>query len=122
VEAGPYEVFHRNRGQYALALMGRPKDPKAPGDDWNTALNLLNKAIRIRDGSGDLGWRDYEFARAVCQIHVDTNYKNGQPSDAEARHSVLADLDRAKDVPQATVEGIDKAHVIADWRRQNPGA
>jgi hypothetical protein len=121
VEADPHEVFHRNRGQYALALMGRQKDPHAPGDDWNAALNLLNKAIWIRDGSGETGWRDYEFARAVCQIHLDMNFKSGQPSDAEEIHSILADLEKAKDVPQMARDLIDKTNVIADWTRRNPG-
>jgi hypothetical protein len=121
VEADPHEVFHRNRGQYALALMGRQKDPHAPGIEWNAALNLLNKAIWIRDGSGETGWRDYEFARAVCQIHLDMNFKNGQPSDADETPSILADLEKAKDVPQMARDLIDKAKVIADWRRHNPG-
>lgn len=121
VEADPYEVFHRNRGQYALALMGRQKDPHTPGTDWNAALNLLSKAIWIRDGSGEPGWRDYEFARGVCQIHLDLNFKNGQPSDAEEIYSIVADLEKAKDVPQGARDLIDKTNVIADWKRQNPG-
>jgi hypothetical protein len=89
VEADPYEVFHRNRGQYALALMGRKKDLHAPLDDWTAALNLLNKAIWIRDTSGETGWREYEFARAVCQIHLDMNFKKRSAvgCGAEALHS-----------------------------------
>jgi hypothetical protein len=120
VESDPHEVFHRNRGQYALALMGRKKDPHAPDNDWNAALNLLNKAISIRDGSGETGWRYYEFARAVCQVHLDMNFQNGKPSNAEVRHTILADLDKTQDVPQIARDLIDKANVIADWRRQNP--
>jgi hypothetical protein len=101
--------------------MGRKKDPHAPGIDWNVALNLLNRAIWIRDGSGETGWRDYEFARAVCQIYLDLNFKNGHPSDAEEIHSILTDLEKAKDIPQLARDLIDKANVITDWRRQNPG-
>jgi hypothetical protein len=121
VEADPYEIFHRNRSQCALALMGRKKDSSASDADWNVAHNLLNEAIRIRDGSGETGWQDYELARAVCRIHLDANFKSSRPSEADARDSILADLDKAKDVQQAASIAIDKAHVIADWRLQNPG-
>lgn len=70
VEADTQEVFHRNRSQYALALMGRKKDPKNPDDDWHRALDLLDDAIRIRDQSRDPGWPEYEEARAECQRHL----------------------------------------------------
>ncbi|MGH9378821.1 MAG: hypothetical protein ACRD1I_08480 [Terriglobia bacterium] len=70
VEADTQEVFHRNRSQYALALMGRKKDPKNPDDDWHRALDLLDDAIRIRDQSRDPGWQEYEEARAECQRHL----------------------------------------------------
>ena len=75
VEADTQEVFHRNRSQYALALIGRKKDAKNPDDDWRRALDLLNDAIRIRDQSGDQGWREYEEARAECERHGDAKSK-----------------------------------------------
>ena len=81
VEADLQEVFHRNRAQYALALMGKAKDPNNPDDDWTSALNLLNKAIQIRDSHGEKDWQEYELGRAVCQIHLDPNFNKGQPSN-----------------------------------------
>lgn len=120
VEADLQEVFHRNRGQYALALMGKAKDPNSPDDDWNSALNLLNKAIQIRDSHGEKNWQEYELARAVCQIHLDPDFKKGQPSNAAQMQSILADLDKAKDVTEALLKGIDQNNVIAAWRTQNP--
>ncbi|HEV2500899.1 MAG TPA: hypothetical protein VGY31_15100 [Terriglobia bacterium] len=70
VEADIQEIFHRNRGQYAIALMGRKKDPNNPTEDWHRALDLLDDAIRIRDRSGDPGWREYEQLRAECESHL----------------------------------------------------
>jgi len=115
VEADSQGVFHRTRGQYALALMGKTKDPKNPDDDWSSALDLLNDAIRIRDSSREPGWRDYEFARALCQIKLDPNFKKEQPSDTQAVQSIRADLDQAKDVPEATKNLIDKDQVVNQW-------
>jgi hypothetical protein len=114
VEADSEGVFHRNRGQYALALMGRKKDPSKPGEDWSNALSLLNDAIRIRDLSDEPGWHEYEFARAVCQITL-ANFKEEQPSDAQAIQSIRADLDKAKDVPDTTRNLIDKDQVVSKW-------
>lgn len=108
-------VFHRNRGQCALALMGRMKDPKSLDDDWRSALDLLNDAIRIRDSSAEPGWHEYEFARAVCQITVDPNFRKDLPSDAQTIQSVQADLDKAKDVPEATKNRIDKNGIVNKW-------
>lgn len=70
VEADAQEVFHRNRSQYAQALMGRKHDPSNPNEDWHRALDLLDDAIRIRDRSDDPGWRDYEQLRAACESHL----------------------------------------------------
>jgi hypothetical protein len=108
-------VFHRSRGQCALALMGRTKDPKNPDDDWRGALDLLNDAIRIRDSSGEPGWYEYEFARVVCQITLDPNFKKEQPSDAQTIQSIEANLEKAKDVPDAIKNVIDKDQVVSKW-------
>lgn len=120
VEADLQEVFHRNRGQYAFALMGKAKDPDNSNNDWSCALNLLSKAILIRDGSGEKGWPEYELARAVCKIHIDPNFKKGQPSSAEEKQSILSDLDKANQVPEAVLQELDQAGVIASWRSLNP--
>ena len=117
VDGDSQGVFHRNRQQCALALMGRMKDPKSPDDDWLSALDLLNDAIRVRDSSGEPGWHEYEFARAVCQIKLDPNFKKDLPSDAQTVQSIQADLDKAKDVPDATKNIIDKDQVVSKWEK-----
>jgi len=122
VETDSEGVFHRNRGQYALALMGRKKDPNKPGEDWSNALALLNDAIRIRELSDEPGWRQYEFARAVCRIKLDQNFNKGQASDAQLAQSILDDLDMATDaaVPKVTKDLIDKDKVVNAWVNLNP--
>jgi hypothetical protein len=122
VDADSEGVFHRNRSQYALALMGKKKDPKTSSNDWSQALSLLNDAIRIRDRSGEPAWREYEFARAVCQIKLDPNFTNVPPraSDAPTAQSIRADLDQAKDVPDTTKNLIDKDPVVSKWKGLNP--
>ncbi len=121
VEADAEGVFHRNRSQSALALMGKKKDPKTSGDEWSKAYSLLNDAIRIRNRSGEPAWREYEFARAVCQIKLDSNFTNDpqRPSDASTARSIRADLDQSKDVPPATKALIDKDQVVAKWEGLN---
>jgi hypothetical protein len=115
VEADPQGVFHRSRGQYALALVGKTKDAQNLDDDWRNALDLLNDAIRIRDSSGEPGWHDYEFARAICWIMLDPNFKKEQPSDAQTIQSIRADLDKAKDVPESIKDVIDRDQVVSKW-------
>jgi hypothetical protein len=119
VDANSRQFFHRNRGECALALIGKTKDPKNPADDWSRARDLLNDAIKIRDRSGEKGWPEYELARAICLIHLDTNFTNAQPSSPDGKQSIAADLEIAKNVSQPESDLIDQAHVIADWKRQN---
>lgn len=133
VEADAQEIFHRNRGQYALALMGRKKDPNDPATskaDWSRALDLLNDAIRIRERSREPDWREYELARAVCRIHLDVQF-NEQPrqkSASEAQKSIRADLDKIGDVPLEERKLIDpedattKESAITTWEKLNPAS
>jgi hypothetical protein len=122
VDADSEGVFHRNRSQFALALMGKKKDPKTSSNDWSQALSLLNDAIRIRDRSGEPAWRDYEFARAVCQIKLDPNFTNIPPraSEPSTAQSIREDLVQAKDVPDAAKNLIDRGQVVGAWEGLNP--
>jgi hypothetical protein len=122
VEADSEGVFHRNRSQYALALMGATKDPKTSGDDWSKALSLLNDAIRIRDRSEEPAWCEYEFARAVCQIKLDPNFTNNPPraSDPAITHFIRDNLRDAKDVDPVIKRLIDKDQSVATWEKLNP--
>jgi hypothetical protein len=120
VDADPGQFFHRNRGECALGLIGKTKDGKISDDDWNHAQDLLNDAIRIRDRSGEKGWPQYELARAVSSISLNPGFKAKQPSSAEEKASILVDIEKAKDLSQAETGLIDRGHVIAAWKLQNP--
>jgi hypothetical protein len=131
VEADAQEIFHRNRGQYALTLMGRKKDPKDPPAskaDWSSAVDLLNDAIRIRERSREPNWREYELARPVCRIHLDVQFKQQpkQRSASEAQQSIRTDLDKIGDVPPEERKLIDpedattKESAITTWEKLNP--
>jgi hypothetical protein len=122
VDADSEGVFHRNRSQFALALMGKKKDSKTSNNDWSQALSLLNDAIRIRDRSGEPAWRDYEFARAVCQIKLDPNFTNVPPraSEPSTAQSIREDLVQAKDVLDAAKNPIDRDQVVSQWEALNP--
>jgi hypothetical protein len=96
VEADAQEIFHRNRSQYALALMGRKKDPSNAAtseEDWSQAQDQLTDAIRIRDMSREPGWREYELARAVCKIHLELEFNQKQDLG-----SINRDLEEAKNL------------------------
>lgn len=133
VEADVQEVFHRNRSQYALALMGRKKDPNNPGAskaDWSGALDLLNDAIRIRDGSREPNWCQYELARAVCRIRLDEEFNQQlrRTSRSEVQKAIRADLDKARDISSAERKLIDPEDVtthegvITTWEKLNPAS
>lgn len=129
VEADSKEGFHRNRGQYALALMARKKeDAEGAKADWKSALDLLNDAIRIRDQSLEPNWHQYEFARAVCRIHLDEQFNQKPPkaSTSEMRAAIRADLDKAGDLSPAQKKLIDpddpttNEGVTVTWGKLNP--
>ncbi len=123
VEADTQEIFHRNRGQYAFALMGKKKDPKDPAagkQDWSSALDQLNDAIRIRDRSREPGWHEYELARAVCRIHLDAQFNERQKSAAETQNSIRADLEKGGGVPPDERKLIDLEGATATWEELNP--
>jgi len=120
-EADPHEAFHRNRGQYALALMARKKqDAQGANADWTRAVGLLNDAIRIREGWHEPNWHQYELARAVCRIHLDGQFREQQMSTPEARSSIRADLDKARDVSDVQKKQIDPDDVATRWSGLNP--
>jgi hypothetical protein len=105
--------------EHALAIMGRNKEVGFADDDWSRALNLLTEAIEIRDSAGEQGRRDYELARAVCRIHLDSNFNSQQASDPSQKQAILADLDKGESVPRGTREIIDKDHVVGAWKQRN---
>jgi hypothetical protein len=119
VEAAPQELSHRMRSQYAFALMDMKKDPSHPDANWRRALDLLSEAICIRDSTREQGLKEYELARAVCQINLDPNFKSEKPSAPQDQQSILAGLSKAEGVPKELAEAIDRGHVIAAWKQRN---
>ncbi len=128
VEADPQELFHRNRSQCALALMGKKKDPKNPAaskTDWSGALDLLNEAIQIRDRSREPNWRQYELARAVCRIRLDEQFNQNKASAPDAVQEIQADIDKTGDISpeeRKLIDIVDAATqkgVIATWQELN---
>ncbi|HKS62256.1 MAG TPA: hypothetical protein VJT13_11190 [Xanthobacteraceae bacterium] len=81
--------FHKNHGQLGFAL----KDKEPP--DWAGAERELTKAIEIRDASDEGGWLFYEMNRAICTIMLDPEFEKDQPSDADRKARILADLKAA---------------------------
>jgi hypothetical protein len=84
VESDTDRIFHRNRSQFAFALMTK----SVP--DWQKALETLEEAIAIRDRGKEPGWKEYEFARAICKIKLNTLAK--AKSDSALKASIDADL------------------------------
>ena len=108
VEADYDQLFHRNRSQYAFSLMTRTDPPKS---DWQKALDVMQDAIKIRDRSKEPGWTEYEFARALCRIHL------GQ--DASDIKNDLKKVEEAK-LEQDKIYRLDPDDVVAKWRSRNP--
>ncbi len=123
VEADAQEIFHRNRAQYGLALMGRKKDPNDPATskaDWSRAQDLLTDAIRIRERSREPGWHEYELARAVCRIHLDVQFDDQKESASDAQNLIRADLDKIGDIPLEERKLIDPEDATNKWLKLNP--
>lgn len=108
VEADNEGIFHRNRGLYAFSLMTQSNP------DWSKALNTLQEAIKIRDGSKDPGWSEYEFSRAICNIKLDPQAK----TKADKKSAIDADLKKADDLmlDQSKRDRLDLDGEVAKWK------
>jgi hypothetical protein len=105
VEADSDKTFHRNRSQYAFALMTLQKP------DYQKALDAIEEAIVIRDRARDRGWKEYEFARAVCKIKLYPNAKN----DPTLAADINRDLSYRGPNDDARCDPLDLDQVVADW-------
>jgi hypothetical protein len=106
VEADVEKTFHRNRGQYAFTLMTQTIP------NWPAALAMIEEAITIRDRGKEPGWKEYEFARAVCKIHVNTLPK--AKADLALKAAIDADL---QGQPQPLDEKLDDKRLRLDLDR-----
>jgi len=79
-------TYHRNFGELGYAL----KDQEPP--DWIGAEKALSEAIRIRDSRGELGYRMYEYNRALCRVVLDANRANSVASGPSTREAIVNDL------------------------------
>jgi hypothetical protein len=107
VEADTDMTFHRNRSQYAFALMTQPKP------EYQKALDAIEDAIKIRDRARERGWKEYEFARAVCKIHL-------YPATKDP--ALVADINRDLSLrgpnDDARCDPLDLDQIVADWLKQ----
>jgi len=89
IESDTDEIYHRNYAQLGYIL--KDKQQK----EYAKAKDILSKAIAIRDKVGETGFLVYEFNRAICNIGLDSNFKNNQPSSEASRTTILQDLGKA---------------------------
>jgi len=107
VDADSDKTFHRNRSQYAFALMTLPKP------DYQKALDAIEDAIKIRDRARDRGWKEYEFARAVCKIKL-----NPATKDPALIADINRDLNLRGPSDDARCDPLDLDQIVADWLKQ----
>ena len=109
VDADKDKTFHRNRSQYAFALMTQPNP------DWGKALGTIEEAIAIRTRARESGWKEYEFARAVCKIHLNPDARH----DAALKKEIDDDLKYRTPDNEARCEPLDLDQVVAVWQGQH---
>lgn len=109
VDADKDKTFHRNRSQYAFALMTQPNP------DWGKALSTIEEAIAIRTRARESGWKEYEFARAVCKIHLNPDARH----DAALKKEIDDDLKYRTPDNEARCEPLDLDQVVAVWQGQH---
>jgi hypothetical protein len=90
------EVEHRDHryfGELGFAL----KDKENP--DFLDAQKNLTAAITIRGDYNEYGYTIYEFNRAICNINLDANFKQGIESADTVKKSIREDFEAlAKEV------------------------
>jgi hypothetical protein len=106
------DKYHANHGQLGFAL----KDKTNP--DWADAEKELTKAIDIRGDWRTQGWLYYEFARAICRIHLEEDIKKGQAGPSPNRDKIFADL-RAVVSNDQLRKMIEEEQAVRDWMTRN---
>jgi len=106
---------HRYWGELGYAL----KDKENP--DYNDARQNLTVAINIRGDYNEYGYTLYEFCRAICNINLDSNFKNGIESSENTKKAILEDLEALrKEVGVAEFLEYGKSNPeIAQWLNLN---
>jgi hypothetical protein len=109
IATGPEQGYHQVHAQLGYAL----KDKQPP--DYTASEQALTKAIELR--GAEPGWSIYELNRAICRIKQDANYITNQPSAADRRDAILADV-RAV-VGRRGVDYVNDVSVIMKWAQVN---
>ena len=81
-------------------------------EEWQKALDVLNDAIAVRDKSKEPGWVEYEFARAVCRIHLGGPNAKSIPA---VKNDIDADLMKANKLEQSKRQRLDLDGVAEKW-------
>jgi len=122
IEADEKKAYHRNYAELGFVLK---RDPEP---QYDSAIEVLSKAIEIRDNLGHSGFLAYEFNRAVCKIDKigrDPNFKSGKPTPEATRGPILADLKKASQQKfwKGVVQGKknkEQNKSLSDWLKLNP--
>ncbi len=104
--------YHANHGQLGFAL----KDKSNP--DWVEAEKELTKAIELRGDWRTQGWLYYEFARAICRIHLEEEMQKGKAGASPNREKILADL-RSVESNDELRQMIEEEPAVRDWMVRN---
>lgn len=107
--------WHAPHGQLGYALLDQVKS------DWARGKQALDRAVELRGDAVHEG-RYYQYARAVCAIHLDPAFERGGPSDAATRESVLEVLRGARrdlDDEWDTLLQKPDSVVIRGWLQRN---
>ncbi len=86
------EKWDKSRALLAIAQMYQDSP------DWETAKELLDKAIEIRDRrlkKDSTASRWYEYYRAICHMALDPNQTKNTKADDKQKRLVLNDLEAA---------------------------
>ncbi len=110
--------FHRNNGQLAYIL----KDKEPSG--FENAIKQFNQAIEKRDKFKIIGFRIYEFNRAICRIKMDEKYKKENSVKKIDKEIILLDLKNAAKNEywrNAIINSAkdDRSVCISDWLKDN---
>jgi hypothetical protein len=120
-------IRHRTYGEIGFALkdiqLARramvKDDPKAwmQRDKWQAAADALTKAIAIRKQQGDDVGHLYEVNRAICNIVLDEQFRNGRPSTPANVKQIVADLQYAVTDPHPWIFRLDRRN--PDWMNEH---
>jgi uncharacterized membrane-anchored protein YhcB (DUF1043 family) len=85
---------------------------------WKEAESELTKAIELRGTWQDKVWLTYEFARAICRIHLDEAFGQKKETEENTKQTILDDLKAAAHSLRLE-KCIEKNPDISEWMEIN---